>query len=284
MKKTFAAVPGVLLLSAFLFVSCGNKGNSGSISLWDELSRLKSDYNWVDLSFEVSPETVHWWGFDPLLVTPKYTFEGTFADFGGIPANSFAAFLYTLPGQYGTHTDFPGHFDPKGRLIDSYGVKDLAYPLVVIDKSPAVAANPDYALTKQDVLDWEKQHGAIPAGSFVAFRSDWSKRSAADYEAPDAEGNSHYPGWDIGALEYLIGTRNVAVVGHETPDTDPAVVGNGPGMIGEDYVLDQGRLNVELLRNLDQLPPTGAIVFVTFPNIKGGTGFTSRVCAIAPKK
>jgi kynurenine formamidase len=280
---------GALLLSVIFLASCGKsnvaKSDLGATSLWDELARLKSNYNWVDLSFEVSPETVHWWGFDPLLVVPKYTFEGTFQDFGNIQANSFAAFLYTLPGQYGTHTDFPGHFAPNGRLIDSYGVKDMAYPLVVIDKSKAVAANPDYALTKQDVLDWEKLHGAIPEGSFVAFRSDWSKHSAGDYEAVDAEGNSHYPGWDIGALEYLIGTRNIAVVGHETPDTDPAIVGNSDvGMIGEDYVLDNGRLNVELLRNLDQTPPTGAIIFVTFPNIKGGTGFTSRVFAITPKQ
>ncbi|GHV20664.1 metal-dependent hydrolase [Spirochaetia bacterium] len=270
-----------VLIFASVFTSCGKKSAN---PLWDELAKLKSDYNWVDLSFDVSPQTVHWWGFDPLVVAPKYTFEGTFNDFGNIKSNSFAAFLYTLPGQYGTHTDFPGHFDPAGRKMDTYGVKDFVYPLVVIDKSGAVASNYDYALSKQDILDWEKQHGNIPAGSFAAFRSDWSKRSAAEYEAPDADGNSHYPGWDIEALKYLIDERNVAVVGHETPDTDPAIVGNSEaGMIGEDYVLDHGRLNVELLRNLDKLPPSGAIVFITFPNVKDGVGFTSRVFAIAPK-
>jgi kynurenine formamidase len=268
----------LLAIAVLLFSSCASN------SLWNELARLKSDYRWVDLSFEVSPETVHWWGFDPLLVTPKFTFEGTYKDFGENEHNSFKANLYTLPGQYGTHTDFPGHFDPKGRTMDSYDVTELAYPLAVIDKSQAVKANPDYSLTKQDVLDWEKQYGTIPAGTFVAFRSDWSKRSAADYEATDAEGNSHYPGWDIEAIRYLIDERNVAVLGHETPDTDAAIVGNSDvGMIGEDYILDKGRLNVELLRNLDKLPPVGAIVFVTFPNIKDGVGFASRVFAIAPK-
>jgi kynurenine formamidase len=54
-------------------------------------------------------------------------------------------------------------------------------------------------------------------------------------------------------------------------------------MIGEDYILDRGKLNVELLKNLDRLPPVGAIVFVTFPILKDGVGFTSRVFAIAPK-
>ncbi|MDR0722963.1 MAG: cyclase family protein, partial [Treponema sp.] len=98
-----------------------------------------------------------------------------------------------------------------------------------------------------------------------------------------ATGAAHYPGWDIEALQFLIDVRNVAAVGHETPDTDSAVTGATVGFIGEDYVLDQGKLNVELLKNLDQVPPVGAIVFDTFPRIKGGTGFTSRVFAIAPK-
>ncbi|MDR2798362.1 MAG: cyclase family protein, partial [Treponema sp.] len=146
--------------------------------LWEELAKLKSDYKWVDLSFEVSPETPHWYGFDPLSVKPLYTFEDT----DGV----FLAYQYTLSGQYGTHTDFPGHFDPNGRLTHEYGVEELAYPLVVIDKSAAVAANADYTLSKQDILDWEQQYEPIPEGSFVAFRSDWSKHSPGDYENKDA--------------------------------------------------------------------------------------------------
>jgi kynurenine formamidase len=271
MKIFLAAV--FIVLGAGIVYAGGKKEQPNE--LWEELTRLKSRYKWVDLSLELSPETPHWHGFDPLSVKPLYTFENT----DGV----FLAYQYTLSGQYGTHTDFPGHFNPGGRLADSYGVEELAYPLVVIDKSAAVAANPDYALTKEDILEFETIHGPIPAGSFVAFRSDWSKRGPADYENKDAAGNSHYPGWDIEALKYLVETRNVAAVGHETPDTDSAVTGSTVGFIGEDYVLDQGKLNVELLNNLDQAPPAGAIVFVTFPKLKGGTGFTSRVFAIAPK-
>jgi kynurenine formamidase len=264
---------------AFVFVGTGLLFAGGKKEapkdLWQELARLKTEYRWVDLSLELSPETPHWYGFDPLAIKPLYTFENT----DGV----FLAYQYTLSGQYGTHTDFPGHFDPTGRLADGYDVQELAYPLVVIDKSAAVAGNPDYVLTKEDILDFEKNHGVIPAGSFVAFRSDWSKRSPAEYENTDAGGNSHYPGWDLEALNYLVEVRNVAAVGHETPDTDSAVTGSTVGFVGEDYVLDHGRLNVELLKNLDQVPPVGAIVFVTFPKLKGGTGFTSRVFAIAPK-
>jgi kynurenine formamidase len=244
--------------------------------LWDTLDSLKSNYTWVDLSFEVSPQTPHWHGFDPLAVTPKYTFENT--------EGWFESSLYTLPGQYGTHTDFPGHFAPGQKLASDYtDVKDLSYKLIVIDKSKAVAKNADYELSKKDVLDFEKQYGQIPEGSFVVFRSDWSKRSAEQYENKDKNGAAHYPGWSLEALEYLIKTRNAAVIGHETPDTDSALAGEKLGFVKERYVLVNGKLNVELLKNLDKVPPTGAIVFLTFPNIKNGTGFTSRVFAITPK-
>jgi kynurenine formamidase len=272
MKKT---VLTALLVAVAVSAFAGGKSEKAEGGLWQELARLKTAYRWVDLSFEVSPDTPHWYGFDPLAVKPLYTFENT----DGV----FLAYQYTLSGQYGTHTDFPGHFDPAGRLQDDYGPLEFAYPLIVLDKSGAVAANPDYPLTKQDVLDFEKTYGPIPEGAFVAFRSDWSKRSPAEYENKDAAGNAHYPGWDLEALRYLVETRNVAAIGHETPDTDSAVTGATVGFIGEDYVLDHGKLNVELLRNLDQAPPIGAIVFDTFPRIKGGTGFTSRVFAIVPK-
>jgi kynurenine formamidase len=243
--------------------------------LWSLLAELKDGYRWVDLSFPLSPQTPHWQGFKPLDVTPLYTFENT----DGV----FCVNQYTMSGQYGTHIDFPRHFDPKGRLAHEYGVKDMAYPLVVIDKSDAVKADPDYELTKEDVVQFEKANGEAPAGSFVVFRSDWSKRAAEDYENKDAEGNSHFPGWSLDALKYLIEERDVAVIGHETPDTDSAKSGNAAGMVCEDYVLKRGRLNVELLRGLDELPATGAIAFVTFPNVTDGFGFPSRVFAIAPK-
>ncbi|MDR1888328.1 MAG: cyclase family protein [Zoogloeaceae bacterium] len=285
MKKYFLAIAFLVVavagLTIGLFIQpAAHDKNDG---LWGELAKWKTDYTWVELSWEVNPQTPHWKGFDPLTVTPKYTFEGTFKDFGETENNAFAAFLYTLPGQYGTHTDFPGHFDRKGRLSNSYHIKELAFPLVVIDKSAAVAGNPDYVLSKQDVLDFEAAHGKIPADAFVAFRSDWSKRPLDNFEATDADGNAHYPGWDIEALQFLVQERNIAAIGHETPDTDSANVSNSDaGMIGENYILNQGRLNVELLKNLDQLPATGAIIFVTLPNITDGNGFTSRVFAIRP--
>lgn len=46
-----------------------------------------------------------------------------------------------------------------------------------------VSENVDYALTVQDILDWEAEHGQIPEGAFVAMRSDWSKRWSSQEES-----------------------------------------------------------------------------------------------------
>ena len=38
------------------------------------------------------------------------------------------------------------------------------------------------------------------------------------------------------------------------------------------------------MTNLDALPPTGAVIFVTFPKVKNGVGFPARVFAVYPKE
>ena len=49
-----------------------------------------------------------------------------------------------------------------------------------------------------------KDHGQIPAGAFVAMRTDWSKRwpDTAKMENKDANGIAHYPGWSLAVLKY----------------------------------------------------------------------------------
>jgi len=242
-------------------------------ALWNQLSELKAKYKWVDLTHELGPETPHWYGFQPLAGKILFDFD----------AAPMKVYEYTVAGQYGTHADVPGHFDPDGRLMHEIRVDELAFPLCVVDKSGAVAGNHDYALTKQDILDWEAVHGEIPAGAFVAFRSDCSKRAAAEYDNKDTDGNAHYPGWDLDCVKWLSDVRGVGAIGHETSDTDPANRQAEIGFAAEDYILRKDKLNVEVMKNLDQVPPVGSIIFVVFPKLKGGTGFPTRCFAICPK-
>ncbi|MGM9533189.1 cyclase family protein [Intestinibacter sp.] len=242
-------------------------------NLWNLLKDLQSPkYKWVDLTHEFGEDTPRWPGFKPLGNNILFDFDNA-----PMKVNEF-----TFPGQYGTHVDVPGHFVKGGRLVDEIDVSEFAYPLCVIDASEKVAENVDYALTVQDILDWEETHGQIPEGAFVAMRSDWSKKWSSQEESLNIgeDGISHYPGWHLDALEFLFKERNIGAVGHEPFDTDPPALESQVPFKGEHYVLAQDKFQIEVLNNLDAVPETGAIVFATFPKIKNATGFPARVFAI----
>jgi hypothetical protein len=44
----------------------------------------------------------------------------------------------------------------------------------VIDVHEKAAKNPDYTISTDDVRDWERRHGPIPEGAFVAMRTEGS--------------------------------------------------------------------------------------------------------------
>ena len=178
----------------------------------------------------------------------------------------------------------PAHFVKGLRTLDQIDVREMVLPLVVIDVHQSVQTNPDYAVTLDDVRGWERRHGEIPAGSFVALRTDWSKRwpDAPALRNVDAKGISHTPGWSREVLQFLYETRKIAATGHETPDTDPGVATSKDDYSLELYVLSQNKYQIEMLANLDQVPEHGAIVVAAFPKPRGGSGFPARVFAIAP--
>ncbi len=72
------------------------------------------------------------------------------------------ATVHATVGQYGTHIDPPAHFAPDGATMDRIPLKQMILPLVVIDETPPLGADPAHALTVADVEAWEQQHGRIP--------------------------------------------------------------------------------------------------------------------------
>lgn len=244
-----------------------------NLTLWNQLEKLKSDYKWVDLSRKVSPNTPHWSGFEAMKVEPLYELD----------KDGFTANTYTVVSQYGTHIDAPIHFVKDRRTLDEITLHELCLPLCVIDKSDEVSKNDDFILEVEHILEWEQKYGKIPEGSFVAFRSDWSKRPDDSLDNVGEDSVKHFPGWSVPALEFLVKERNVTAVGHETSDTDPGIISAEKGLVAETYILSENRYQVELLQNLHELPPKGAIIFVGFPNIEDGVGFTARCVAVCPK-
>ena len=196
----------------------------------------------------------------------------------------FFAELFTHVGQWGTHVDPPAHVVKGLRTVDQIDPKEMILPLVVVDVHEECVKNPDYTLSLERVKRWETDDGQIPPGAFVAMRSDWSKRwpDADKMANKDANGIAHHPSWSLPALKHLYEECKITASGHETTDTDPGSATTKDDYSLETYVLSTNHYQIELLTNLDKVPESGAIVVVSFPKPKGGSGFPARVFAIVP--
>lgn len=245
--------------------------------LWDALKEAKN-YKWVELSHSLNNDSPYWAGI------PRGSVElaKTCWDWGN-PDLECLIQTFKFPGQFGTHIDFPGHFAKGKDLSEKYDVNDLIFPLVVIDISKKAAENSDYAVTVEDIKEYETEYGDIPEGAFVALRTDWYKKWP-DIDAVsgvDEDGVEHAPGWSLEALEYIYEVRKAAANGHETLDTDASPVAiEHQDLICERYVLEHEKLQVELLKSLDEVSPVGAVIVVSYPRIEGATGLPARVWAI----
>jgi kynurenine formamidase len=278
--KTIRTVVAVLLVMAFVAVfavACYPPAPTPTLA---DAWQLIKTRQFVDLTQTFEPGIPHWPGF------PDETRETLFwYDPGvGTLGAGFYAQLYTHVGQWGTHADPPAHFIKGLRTIDQIDVKEMIMPLVVLDVHEKAAANPDYTITMDDVKAWESKHGQVPAGAFVAMRTDWSKRwpDMAAMQNKDANGTAHYPGWSMEVLKYLYEERKITASGHETTDTDPGLATSKDDYSLEAYILSQNHYQIELLTNLDKVPEAGALVVAAFPKPKDGSGFPARVFAILP--
>ncbi len=267
------------LFCLFLAVAPGRAAEPAAPSLWP-VQQMLVGRKMVDLTHAFAPGIPHWPGFPDEKRQAIYDFEKK----PGLLGVGFFAEVYSHVGQWGTHVDPPAHFQKGGRTVDQITLPEMILPLVVIDVHAEVAENPDYTLTIERIKKWESDHGPIPARSFVALRTDWSKRwpDGAAMVNKDVEGVAHYPGWSLAALKFIYEERKATATGHETTDTDPGVATSKDDYTLETYVLSHDHYQIELLANLDQVPEAGAIVFATFPKPKGGSGFPARVFAIVP--
>lgn len=272
-RKNFATVAvGIILAAASLPAS---SAAPSAASLEQAFAILKGA-EFIDLTHAFGPETPHWKGFAPETVTTLFT----------IANDGFHAERFCHPGQWGTHVDPPAHFHDGLKTVDQIDPKEFLLRLVVLDVHEKVAKDSDYVVTLDDVKGWELRHGAIPAGAFVALRTDWSKRwpNDAAMQNADDQGVAHYPGWSKSVLHYLYEQRKITASGHETTDTDPGLAVTKDDYSLESYILGTNHFQIELLANLDQVPEAGALVLVTFPKPENGSGFPARVIAVVPKR
>ena len=245
--------------------------------LWNALKAAKG-LKWVELSHLMDNSSPYWSG----IPAGSASLGDVVFDWGN-PMLECQIQTFKFPGQFGTHIDFPAHFVKGAAYAESFGVKDAVFPLCVVDISEKVKSDPTYCVSAQDLMDYEAANGPIPDGAFVALRTDWYKNwpDMAAMSGTAADGSENFPGWSLEAMRYIYETRNAAANGHETLDTDgSAECARNGDLACERYVLAHGKLQIELLCNLDQLPPAGAVLIASWPNFKGANGLPCRVFAV----
>lgn len=245
-----------------------------SHGLWP-VARMLGACRWVELPHVFRPGQSRYPG-DPDQVTETYA---------TVDSDGFHIDRFSFISQWSTHIDAPGHRISGGTTLADIAPEKLFLPLTVIDVSPKVADNPDYLADTADITAHEALHGPIPEGSFVAVASNWSARweDPRAYLGTDTQGVHHFPGISARAVEYLANKRRIAVLGHESPATDPAYLScDRAGYPAHTRAAEAGIPLVEMMTNLDQVPATGAVASIGFPVPAGATGFPVRVLAALP--
>ena len=185
----------------------------------------------------------------------------------------------------GTHFDAPIHWvsgkDHTNHATDTLPVEKFIAPGCVIDATVESAADPDFLMSIDFIRAWESKHGQIEAGSWVLFRTDWSKKLDDEGYLNMQEDGGHTPGWEPSAVTFLVEERDVMGVGVETVGTDGGQAsGQEPMFPCHNLMHGANKCGLAGLKNLNLLPPKGAIIIAAPLKIKQGSGSPTRVLAL----
>jgi kynurenine formamidase len=166
----------------------------------------------------------------------------------------------------GTHVDAPIHW-LTGK--DGVGVDEI--PLRTLD----------FLLGIDDVRDWEAEHGPLPDGGWLLYRTGWDARSGDQESFLNGQ---HSPGVSPQCAQWLAQETPIVGFGVETVGTDAGRAAELEPMFPcHNMLLGAGKFGLTQLRNLAHLPPTGAVLVVSPLPIVGGSGSPARVYAFVER-
>ena len=229
--------------------------------------------------------------------TPILQLPAPFANTQGFALQEISNFDARGPAWYwnnfsagehvGTHFDAPVHWisGRAGPDVSQVPPRQLIGPAAVIDKSAECANNPDFLLQVSDVEQWQRQHGPLPAGGWLLFRSGWDSRAhdqTAFLNANDT--GPHTPGVSPELARWLGEQAPVIGFGVETVGTDAGAAHSfEPPFPCHHFLLGAGKYGLTQLANLSRLPPTGAVVIAAPLPIVRGSGSPAHVLALVAR-
>lgn len=273
MKTTFV----YFLVGISILLSCKDQPHPEKVLSVKDDQQVSFDQI-VDLTHVFSEETVYWvtakeFEFD--IVAQGETDKGYYYS-----ANNFATAEHG-----GTHIDAPIHFSEKGQTVDEIPLHNLMGEAIKINISVKALGNPDYQISTEDFMNWEKEKGTqIPDGSIILLETGFSKfyPDKMKYLGTDQRGEKavqllHFPGLSPEAAQWLVDNRKIKSIGIDTPSID-----YGQSQYFETHVILLGQ-NIpafENLTNLDKLPETGFKIIALPMKIKQGSGAPLRIVAL----
>jgi kynurenine formamidase len=184
----------------------------------------------------------------------------------------------------GTHLDAPVHWitgRDKGDVAEIAPGR-LVAPAAVLDKA---GADPDYLLQVDDVKAWQAEHGPLPDGGWLLYRTGWDARAGDQDDFLNAdETGPHTPGVSVECARWLAEEAPIIGLGVETVGTDAGAAHSfDPPFPCHSFLLGAGKYGLTQLRNLQLLPPTGALLVTAPLPIVGGSGSPTRVLALVER-
>lgn len=187
--------------------------------------------------------------------------------------DKFRIMKMSMHAGIGTHMDAPSHCIKGGKCIDDFKLDDLCMPCVVVDVSNK--AHESYSVSIEDILTFESIQGIIAAGSCVLIKTGWEKFWA---EPKRYHNNHRFPSISSEAAHLLV-ERGVSALGIDTLSPDRP----DNGFKVHQIFLGAGKILIENVANLDNMPLTGAYLMILPIKIKEGTEAPIRLVGLVDK-
>lgn len=231
----------------------------------------------VDLTYSFSSDTIYWPtadGFQLKTDSEGMTEKGYY----------YSAYSFSAAEHGGTHMDAPVHFAKGMPSIDQIPLDRVIGPGVLVDVEKPAAGKPDYQITENDLMAWEKANGRIPDHCILLLRTGWGKfypnkktYLGTDKRGPDAVAELHFPGLAPSAARWIVANRKISAVAIDTASID---FGQSKLFETHQTLYKEGILAIENVARMEDLPARGFEIIALPMKIRGGSGAPVRIIAV----
>ena len=188
-----------------------------------------------------------------------------FISWSNLKEDGYNLELLFLSSHTGTHLDAPYHFVKNGLKINQIPLDRLIGKAILIK----IKKTKNNAITKSDIILFERKNGKIPNKSSIFFFTGWQKNlQKKNYFTEN-------PGLDISAAKY-IASKKTNLVGIDSPSID---LGNDESFNVHHIFSQNNILIVENLTNLKKIS-SKKFNFIILPlKLKDATGSPVRAIA-----